>query len=220
MSKFHAIYGKGGDTPSGNTYGEVQTLLWENSSPKVNFGDKKIELDLSTYDGIIVEYLDNSSSSVQSIISRLKVEKNITNNYGAGFVSGVVSGVARNITAVNDTGVTLGNAFSSTETNEYVIPFRIYGYKQYETGSVAGDHDSVNVSANTDVQLTAGKYYLFLAATNTSTLVFTKGAVITSLTDNVSGGSYAQGAIITPDSNGVINVTNIDGKVKRLSVGD
>ena len=129
MSKFHAIYGKSGDTPSpgpsGNTYGEVQTLLWENSSPKVNFGNKKIELDLSTYDGIIVEYLDNSSSSVQTIISRLKVGKNITNNYGAGFVSGVESGVARNITAVDDTGVTLGNAFSSTEKNAYVIPAKI-----------------------------------------------------------------------------------------------
>ena len=130
MSKFHAIYSKGEDN-----YGEVQTLLWTNPNTKVNFGGKKIEIDLSNYDGVIVEFLDNASSAVQNVISRTKIEKNISYANGGGFVSSGVSGVARNITAVDNTGVTIGNAFSSNENNAYLIPYRIYGYKQYEAGS-------------------------------------------------------------------------------------
>lgn len=138
MSKFHAIYGKGGVSPEpgGDKHGEVQTLLWTNPNTKESFSTKKIELDLSLYNGIIVEYYDDATSSVQTIISRVKYEKNNNHTYGAGYVNSDSTGLARNITTIDDTGVTFGNAFGPSELNNFVIPYRIYGYKQYETGTI------------------------------------------------------------------------------------
>lgn len=148
MSKFHAIYSKGGVSPEpGDIHGEVQTLLWTNPNTKVNFGSKKIEIDLSNYEGVIIEFLDNAGSEVQNVISRTKIEKNISYAYGGGFVPSAVSGIARNITTVDNTGVTIGNAFSNAENNAYVIPYRIYGYKQYETGTIEFNW---NVSSSTN----------------------------------------------------------------------
>ena len=49
MSKFHAIYNKGGVSPEpgGEGHGEVQTLLWTNPNTTVDFGAKKVTLNFS-----------------------------------------------------------------------------------------------------------------------------------------------------------------------------
>ena len=80
MSKFHAIYGNGGGTPEpgGDIHGEVQTLLWTNPNTKTNFDAKKVELNLSRYDGVIIlwvnPYLSQRNRALHSSLVRLWVK--------------------------------------------------------------------------------------------------------------------------------------------------
>ena len=220
MSKFHAIYSKGGVSPEpgGDAHGEVQTLLWTNPNTKVAFGNKKIEIDLSNYDGVIVEFLDNASSSVQNVISRIKVEKNVSHANGGGFVSSGTSGVARNITAVDNTGVTIGNAFSSNENNAYVIPYRIYGYKQYEAGNLSMDANEIVVDANTDKQLDIKSYYLILGVSMATELSLSKGTLIGSIKQSHAGGNDVAAIVYTGDD-GIINSAGNSLHIKKIEVG-
>lgn len=124
MAFFHAIYG------SGTTHGEVQTLLWENSSPKKAFNAQTVKIDLTNYDGVIIEFYDKITSVTQSIVSIIKVPKGITHPYGGGYKSSVdQSASARNVTAITDTGVTFDSSWSTTSGGDLLIPYRIYGYK-------------------------------------------------------------------------------------------
>ena len=131
MSKFHAIYGKGGSSPEpgGDKYGEIQTLLWINSNQKENFAAKKISLNLSEYDGVIIEYAFSIANS--DISSRIKVEKNISYAHGGGYLSSTNTANARNVTAIDDTGVTFTDNKDTATANNVNIPLKIYGYKQY-----------------------------------------------------------------------------------------
>lgn len=126
MSFYHALYGKGGDN-----HGEVQTLLWKNSTPKNVFDAQKISIDLTNYEGVIIEYYASANSSEQTIVSRVKLEKNITYPWGSGYRSGSEN-FTRNITAVDDTGVTFDNAWTASADGSVLIPYKIYGYKQYK----------------------------------------------------------------------------------------
>nr|DAR35706.1 MAG TPA: hypothetical protein [Caudoviricetes sp.] len=136
MSKFHAIYGKGGVSPEPgeDIYGEVHTLLWTNPSPNKNFSAQKVTLDLSKYDGVIIEYAFSIANS--NISSRIKLEKNISYAHGGGFLSSTNTANARNVTAIDDTGVTFTDNKDTDTANNNNIPLKIYGYRQYEAGTI------------------------------------------------------------------------------------
>ena len=220
MSKFHAIYNKGGVSPEpgGNTYGEVQTLLWTNPNTKVDFNTKKIELDLSLYNGIIVEYYNETTSSVQTIISRVKYEKNISHSLGAGFVNESNTGLARNITAIDDSGITFGNGFGPSELNSFVIPYKIYGYKQYEAGNLSVDADEIILNANTDTQLDVKSYYLTLGVAMSTDLSFNKGTLIGYIRKEHAGANDIAAIVYTGDD-GIINTPLNSLPIKKIEVG-
>ena len=156
MSKFHAIYGKGGGTPGGDTYGEVQTLLWTNSNPKENFAAKKVSLNLSEYDGVIIEYAFSIANS--NISSRIKVEKNISYAHGGGYLGSTNAANARNVTAIDDTGVTFTDNKDAATANNANIPLKIYGYKQYEAGTIEFNW-SVSSSTNASEPIALNNTY-------------------------------------------------------------
>ena len=219
MSKFHAIYGKGGVSPKpdGGTYGEVQTLLWENTTPTSEFANKKININLTNYDGIIVEFIDGG----QLIRTRCKVAFTDSNFLGAGYASVEIdNSLSRNVTLARD-GVTFSNGLNNASSNKLVvIPYKIYGYKQYETGSITGEARSVSFSTNTDLQLDKNSYYLITAVNNTA-IVASKGTIITKIDSTTipSSDYYGQSVIIFTGKTGIVNF-NMAGKAKKLSVGD
>ena len=218
MSKFHAIYGKGGVSPEpgGNIYGEVQTLLWTNDSPTSPFPRKTISLDLTDYDGVIVEYAPNITETTK-IISRVKCAKS-SNNIGSGNITTL--GIARFIHTVDDNGVVFGDCYASTVDNNNLIPIKIYGYKQYETGRITGEAGSVSFSTNTDLQLDKNSYYL-ITVVNSTAIVASKGNIITKIDSTTvpSSDYYGQSVIVFTGESGIVNF-NMAGKAKKISVGD
>ena len=104
-------------------------LLWTNPSPTTEFAGQTVSLDLTEYAGVIVEFITSAGTNVLG--SRLYCKK--TDNYGnlgAGFVSD--NGCARNVLSVNNTGIEFGNALIATsQTNNLVVPIKIYGVKEY-----------------------------------------------------------------------------------------
>lgn len=98
-------------------------LLWTNSSPTSAFAAQTINLDLSKYNYIIVEFLSNTSYQV--IRSRTILNKNDTDYFGAGFTT--TNSYTRNV-SFNDTGVTFGvGKMDTTANNTNVVPYKIYG---------------------------------------------------------------------------------------------
>lgn len=206
MSKFHAIYGKGGVSPEpgGDTYGETQVLLWTNSNPNTNFSAQKVALDLSKYDGVIIEY---AFSIVKSqVASRIKLEKNISYAHGGGYFD-TGAGNARNITKIDDTGVTFTENKDTVTANNVNIPLKIYGYRQYvkETLTSAISGQKI-LTANTDINIGVGNYALVARGANsTSAISVHKGTLIGYAYDQATTGYYGQGALIKPDEQGNIN---------------
>lgn len=217
MSKFHAIYNKGGVSPEpgGDTYGEVQTLLWTNSSPNTNFSAQKITLDLSKYDGVIIEYAFSTTKS--QVASRIKLEKNITYAHGGGYFDTGV-GNARNVTVIDDTGVTFTENKDSVAANNVNIPLNIYGYKRYESGNLSTDANEIVVEVNTDKQLDAKSYYLILGVSMTTELSLSKGTLIGSIKQSHAGGNDVAAIVYTGD-NGIINSTGNSLHIKKINVG-
>lgn len=105
-------------------------LLWTNPSLSGDFAAQKVSVDLTDYVGAIIEY---TSRSAASITSRAFVKKSDALNtlFGSGYYDGG-NGHGRNITAIDDSGITFGNNYySSTENNGFVKPYKIYGVKEY-----------------------------------------------------------------------------------------
>lgn len=155
MSKFHAIYGKGGDTPGGDTYGEVQVLLWTNSTPSVAFAAQTVTVDLTEYDGVIVEFTDTSNPT--KINGRIKVSKT-PELFGVG--SRVVNETfARNISSLNDSGIGFSDCYRDTSLfNTGFVPLKIYGYRQYEAGTIEFNW-SVSSSTNASEPIALNNTY-------------------------------------------------------------
>ena len=109
------------------------TLLWSNPSPTNSFSPQTISLDLSKYDGIVLDVIagNNTSGAPQdgnfhAIFLLLKQTK--TNVNAALYGNGKM--VARDVNAT-DTGVTFGDGvFPGTSVdNNKMRPNRIYGIK-------------------------------------------------------------------------------------------
>ena len=164
MSKFHAIYGKGGVSPepAGDIHGEVQTLLWTNSSPTNEFSPQKISLDLSNYDGVIIE-VSNGTTHSNGCLAKIPKDNPLT--LGTG-VTESVNAISRNITAIDNTGITFDAGKNGGDVaNQFMIPVNIWGYKQYETGTISGAAQ-MSFQQNVEFDIGIGNY----CVTNISSL--------------------------------------------------
>ena len=200
MSKFHAIYNKGG-----KTYGEKQVLIWTNPSPTTSFSAQKVALDLSKYDGVIIEYAFSTTKS--QVASRIKLEKNISYAHGGGYFDTGV-GNARNVTVIDDTGVTFTENKDTNTTNNINIPLKIYGYRQYEAETLTSSvTDQKNGTANTDVIIGKSNYAMIARyGANTTAPIFTKGTIVSYLcNDHTTENYYGQAILVKSDDEGIIN---------------
>ena len=124
---YHALTGNGGTTPTEDL---EPVLLWENSNPSAEFAAQTISLDLTDYAGIIVECYTNITISV--VCSRGYIKKTDNTNIGVGTVyDSDTFARGRRCNVTND-GVVFYDARTGSDTsNEAVIPYRIYGVKDY-----------------------------------------------------------------------------------------
>lgn len=105
-------------------------LLWTNPSPTSAFAGQKIQIDLSKYDGVIVEF--NVAKSVSQLLTRAYIRKDDTSVYtgGGGYYSpsetANAASRARSI-SVSDDGVTIGKGYTNATDNGSCIPTKIYG---------------------------------------------------------------------------------------------
>lgn len=104
-------------------------LLWENENPTASFEPQTIELDLSEYDEIAIDFI--YSGTYSNGISRTVFQKNEQKAACMGFIGNVLR-----LATCTDTGVQFGygeyyttyNSVSSiTQENLVMIPQRIYG---------------------------------------------------------------------------------------------
>lgn len=95
-------------------------LLWTNSDPAVAFeANTTISLDLSKYDGVIIQF--RRLSKYDTISCRVLMLKGET-NYGVASTSDTDTRT-RWISSVSDSGVTFGDC----SNNNGSIPTKIYG---------------------------------------------------------------------------------------------
>lgn len=126
---YHALTGNGG-TPI-EDLGPV--LLWTNSNPTAEFAPQTVSLDLSNYIGVIIECL--SKTNEQNLTSRVYIKK------GETLIGGCNTDTYPNvrlITAINDEGVSFGIARDTNTHNNYTIPYKIYGVREYVVEPVSG----------------------------------------------------------------------------------
>ena len=116
---------------------EKRKLLWTTASPTSEFAAQTISLTLSSYDAveIVCRY---STTSDSRTIYRCDVGSSASIDWlYYTVVDGKYMGVkSRNEISASTTGVTFGacttkpgNSTSSTTTNGYIIPIKIYGIK-------------------------------------------------------------------------------------------
>mgnify|MGYP006994482363 CR=1 FL=1 len=184
MSKFHAIYSKGGVSPEpgGNTYGEVQTLLWTNPSIHTDFAPQTVTLDLTSYDGVIIEF--NTDGTAGALGTRVKSSKT---SIGAGFTSVNKEGSFSRNYVVSNSGVVFDTGYSNSNVSPgHCIPVKIYGYKQYEAGSISTSSAKEFTTAGIDCQI--GEYYQLMS--NSGTQVFDGFSGADLLIKYASNGAY------------------------------
>lgn len=138
MSYFHAINGQGGSPEPTPSNDHPPVLLWTNPSPTSEFAEQKVDLDLTGYIGVIVEYAPITSTAVYS---RLYVKKSDTlalgNDIylGGGYTqlgSSESRAYSRSITAIDDTGITFSKCVNGAAVQNFnCVPTKIYGVQEY-----------------------------------------------------------------------------------------
>lgn len=102
---------------------QIGDLLWTNPTPTASFGAQKISVDLSNAKGVIIECMISYNTQMPNI--RTLIYKRET-QFGIGFTAGTTP-TSRNVTAVDDDGVTFATAYSGTaEAATALIPYKIY----------------------------------------------------------------------------------------------
>ena len=143
-------------------------LLWTNSSPTTEFITQTVDLDLTEYAGVIVEFYHGDSQ--QYVSSRVYAKKtdNFSNKFGGGFV--VDTAYAKNILALNDEGIQFDN---TNPNNTACIPYKIYGVKEYVVEPVG---QLKNVTEVYDLSVSGnGTTKTFTATKKSSYFVFGPG---------------------------------------------
>ena len=110
--------------------GVTMKLLWENPSPNADFASQTVELDLSTYSGVVISYKPYKDSDDSFTVF---AEKGTTS---LASVWKWIKPYWRSA-MVKETGIYFYNANAAkgfdnwefVETTEHVIPLRIYGIK-------------------------------------------------------------------------------------------
>lgn len=109
-------------------------LLWTNSNPGAAFAAQTVSLDLTEYAGVIIEFHDNDT--------RLYVKKNDTDNTAGRYT--IDTSYTRSIT-INDNQMVISDTYTAGSNgtqyinNTVLIPYKIYGVKEYVVESVVGD---------------------------------------------------------------------------------
>lgn len=169
--------------------GGEPVLLWENPSPTSEFAQQKVEIDLTDYIGVIIEYGTIVSTDVYS---RLYVKKSDTlslgNNIylGAGYtqISTESRACSRSISAIDNTGITFTNCVNGLTTQNFnCVPTKIYGVKKYVVNSnlgkepvlfqevklsAAGNSGNTNIKSE-NVDIPKGNYIVFGGRRNVGT---------------------------------------------------
>lgn len=105
---------------------DAPQLLWTNPNPSTAFATQTISLDLSDYEGVIINF--NAYTTNQTLAARAYVKKG-ESGIGGGHVSSSGSGRSRNI-EVKENGVTISNTkIDGSTDNSALIPVNIYGVK-------------------------------------------------------------------------------------------
>ena len=107
---------------------EFKTLLWTNTSPTTGFGAQTVQLDLSGYDDVEVEWIHNTNEQNKVLYNRCKVGKS-----SFLFVTRVDIFLTqmRQLDA-NSNGIYFGDCqlgSNATIYNNHCIPYHIYGIR-------------------------------------------------------------------------------------------
>lgn len=102
-------------------------LLWTNPNPGSKFSGQTIPLDLTNYDGVIIEF--NVANSVNSLLTRAYIKKSDGSQYlSVGGLYNQSNAKSRGRTvSVSNTGIVLGNGYTDATDNGACIPIKIYG---------------------------------------------------------------------------------------------
>lgn len=102
-------------------------LLWTNPNPGSKFSGQTIPLDLTNYDGVIIEF--NVANSVNSLLTRAYIKKSDGSQYlSVGGLYNPSNAKSRGRTvSVSNTGIVLGNGYTDATDNGACIPMKIYG---------------------------------------------------------------------------------------------
>ena len=208
---YNALTGKNEPTPVEDL---EPVLLWTNSNPTVEFTAQTVSLDLTDYAGVIVEF--NNSDVSQKLTSRVYAKKTDDFSiFGCGYIAD--TGIARNILAVNDTGV----QFGAVNTNTAVcIPSKIYGVKEYVVEnadvieeiltviSISSTYSGALVNLDTNhFEYTANTTGTRLSLVGTEIKALTDGIYGTTKSGNLVKSRYNAGDVIsTVGSSGVVDV--------------
>ena len=138
-------------------------LLWTNPSPTANFAAQTVSLDLSGYEGVLVEFY--ATVSTQKLCAREYVKKGesyigsgVKSTYNASGNLETNSLYTRGILHVDDNGIEFSVGMNGTSTaNQVMIPTKIYGVKGVVVGVSFGDTiwTNPNISTNFAAQTVA-----------------------------------------------------------------
>ena len=112
-------------------------LLWTNPSPLSNFAAQTLALDLSNYEGVLIESLINTASTLDGFRMPVFVPKDGNEYYvEAGQLkvvppaSNLGATIYARFVTVTDSGVTFSTGYAGPSTTgaSLCIPYRIYGY--------------------------------------------------------------------------------------------
>lgn len=114
------------------------TLLWTNPSPlsSAGFAAQTLSLDLSKYEGVLIESLINTNSTLDGFRMPVYVPKDGVQKYVEAGQLKVVppasnfgATIYSRLVTVTDSGITFSTGYAgpSTTNNTACIPYRIYG---------------------------------------------------------------------------------------------
>lgn len=113
------------------------TLLWTNPSPlsTSGFPAQTLSLDLSKYEGVLIESLVNTNSTLDGFRMPVYVPKDGVQKYVEGGqlkvvppASNFVATIYARLVTVTDSGITFSIGYAGATTgNALCIPYRIYG---------------------------------------------------------------------------------------------
>ena len=162
-------------------------LLWTNPNPTENFSNQKISLNLTEYEGVLVEFNSIVPSPVGTLGCAYFTKNGNYNQMGA-YISSDTGASGRNV-VVDDTGVN----FNVMLHADQVVPLKIYGVKKYVVKPVSGIQFSefATMTASTDIDAVIGDYYIlesrdtYSVSTSSSTTITGADKIIEKL-DNLT----------------------------------